>query len=107
MAIRLFADQPVRISRLPSFRAEHFPDSGPYPWLDRPDALDRIELKLQRGEITSAEAGQCRRWAANGYIILNNLIENQILDEVWTAYEKAIRAGKITLQQEPAGEHDP
>ena len=107
MAIKLFADQPVRISRLPSFRAEHFPNSGPYPWLDRPDALDRIDLKLQRGEITSAEAEQCRYWAVNGYIILNNLIENQILDEVWTAYEKAIRAGKIILQQEPAAEHDP
>ena len=107
MAMNLFADQPVRISKLPSFRAEHFPDSGPIPWLDRPDALDMVDLKLRRGEITSAEAEQCRCWAANGYIILNNLIENQILEEVWSAYEKAIRAGKITLQPEPAGEHDP
>jgi hypothetical protein len=107
MAIRLFADQPVKISRLPSFRAEHFPDSGPHPWLDRPDALDRIDMKLQHGEITCAEAEQCRYWAANGYVILHTLIENQILKEVWSAYEKAIRAGKIKLQQEPAAENDP
>src|SRR5881296_3854996 len=104
MAIRLFADQPVRISKLPSFRAEHFPDSGPHPWLDRPDASDRIDLKLQHGEITRAEAEQCRYWAANGYVILQKLVENRILDEVWSAYEKAIHARKITLQPEPAAE---
>jgi hypothetical protein len=36
---RLFADQAVRLSQVPAFRAEHFPYAGPYPWLDRPDAL--------------------------------------------------------------------
>src|SRR5437867_2199674 len=44
---RLFAEQPVKLSRLPSFRAEHFPYSGPYPWLDQPDALEQIEVKLR------------------------------------------------------------
>ena len=33
-----FADAPLNTFRLPSFRAEHFPYSGPYPWLDLPDA---------------------------------------------------------------------
>jgi hypothetical protein len=104
---RLFAEQPVNISKLPAFRAEHFPCSGPYPWLDRPDAFDRIETKVQHGEITTEEAAQCRYWATNGYVILNNLIEDPILNEVWGAYEKAIGTGKITLPLEPAGEGDP
>ena len=104
---KLFADQPVNISKLPAFRAEHFPYSGPYPWLDQPDAFDRIEEKLNGGEITGEEAAQCRFWAENGYVILKNLIEHRTLDEVWKAYEKAIGAGRITLPAEPAGDGDP
>ncbi|MFN0101989.1 MAG: phytanoyl-CoA dioxygenase family protein [Bryobacteraceae bacterium] len=90
-----------------SFRAEHFPDSGPYPWLDRDDALDRIASRLQRHEISENEAELCRQWTANGYVILNNLIENQTLDDVWAGYEEAIRTGRITLPREQAGESDP
>src|SRR5580692_11438147 len=73
---RSFADQAVKTSRLPAFRAEHFPYSGPYPWLDRDDAMDEIERRLQRNEISETDAGFCRCWAANGYVILNNLIES-------------------------------
>src|SRR5882672_2171045 len=91
-----FADQPVKISRLPAFRAEHFPYSGPYPWLDQADALEQIDSRLKRSEITGDEAELCRFWSANGYVILENLIESSVLDDVWGAYEKAIRNGKIT-----------
>ncbi len=102
-----FADTPLKTSRIPSFRAEHFPYSGPYPWLDQPNASARIEEKLTRGAITDEEAAQCRAWAANGYIILNRLIEDEVLDQVWSAYERAIAAGRITLPAEPAAEGDP
>jgi hypothetical protein len=102
-----FADQPVKISRVRSFRAEHFPYSGPYPWLDQDDALARVDARLQQREIASDEADLCRSWAANGYIVLNNLIESRVLDDVWGAYEKAIRSGKIAPPPEPAGENDP
>ena len=104
---RLFADQPVNVLTIPSFRAEHFPYSGPYPWLDRPDALERIDAKLRAGEINEEEAGQCRSWAANGYVIIKNLIDEPTLDEVWNAYEQAIRSGKIKLEREPASDDDP
>jgi hypothetical protein len=102
-----FADQPVKLSSLPSFRAEHFPYSGPYPWLDQDDALSQIDSRLQEKLITAHEAELCRGWAANGYVILNNLIDGKILDDVWGAYEKAIRTGKISVPPEPAGENDP
>jgi hypothetical protein len=102
-----FADQPVTISRLPSFRAEHFPYSGPYPWLDQADAMEQIDSRLKRNEITEHEAELCRCWSANGYVILNNLIENGVLDDVWAAYEKAIETGRIKLPVESAGDNDP
>ncbi len=97
----------MNILKIPSFRAEHFPYSGPYPWLDRPDVLERIEAKLRAGEIDEEEAGQCRSWAANGYVIVKNLIEDRTLDDVWSAYESAIGAGKIKLEREPASDDDP
>ena len=103
----MFADKPVKVSRLPSFRAEHFPYSGPYPWLDRPDALEQVEHKLQTGQITQEEARQCRHWAANGYIIIEKLIEDRVLDSVWSAYDRAIGEGKIRLEAEPAAADDP
>ena len=102
-----FAEQPVRLSKLPSFRAEHFPYSGPYPWLDQPDALERVEAKRDRGAITEEEAAQCRFWHANGYVILKGLFDRSTLDEVWQVYENAVKAGRIALPPEPAGEGDP
>jgi hypothetical protein len=106
MAWNSFADKPVRTSRLPAFRAEHFPASGPFPWLDRPDALEEIEARLARGDISAADADLCRRWARDGYVILDNLIEDAVLDEVWEGYERAIRTQRIVPPAEPAGEGD-
>lgn len=103
----LFADQAVNFSKLPAFRAEHFPYAGPYPWLDCDDAPQRIEEKLQSGEITGEEARQCRFWMENGYIVIDKLLLDEILDDVWEAYERAIRAGKTVPPPEPAGEGDP
>jgi hypothetical protein len=102
-----FADQPVNTLRVPAFRAEHFPYSGPYPWLDHPDALDQIEQRLQQGTISQSEAALCRSWAENGYVIISNLIEDRILDDVWVAYEKAVHNGRIKLPPEPASPDDP
>src|SRR5579871_1067289 len=104
---RMFAERPLNIARLPSFRAEHFPDSGPYPWLDERDASERIDRKLSAGELTPEEASQCRYWTENGYIILKRLIDAPVLEDVWEAYERAVRAGKIQLLPEPAGDGDP
>jgi len=104
---RLFAEKPLHTSKLPAFRAEHFPYSGPYPWLDLPDAPQRIDEKLRGGELTASEASQCRHWAGQGYIILEGLIEDPVLDLVWDSYEHAIASGKIKPPAEPAGEGDP
>src|SRR5688572_25285578 len=103
----LFADHHLKPSRLPSFRAEHFPYSGPHPWLDCDDAADSIAAKLAREEISVAEADICRYWIVNGYIIIENLFDPATLDEVWGHYETAIRRGRIKLLPESVGENDP
>jgi hypothetical protein len=97
----------VKFSKLPAFRAEHFPYAGPYPWLDRPDAFERIDQKRDRGEISGDEAEQCRHWSTHGYIIIKKLIDEPALDAVWGAYEKSIQSGRIKLQAEPAAASDP
>jgi hypothetical protein len=104
---RSFADQPVNTSRLRTFRAEHFPYAGPFPWLDHDDAPEQIEARVQRGEITDTEAELCRCWAADGYVILNRLIEDAVLDDVWEAYDNAVRKGRIVPPPELVGDHDP
>jgi hypothetical protein len=96
------ADRPVNTFRLPAFRAEHFPASGPFPWLDRPDALEQIERRF-----AGRDAELCRKWVADGYVILPGLIDSATLDTVWEAYESAVGAGRIELPPEPAGEGDP
>jgi hypothetical protein len=102
-----FAEQKLTLANIRAFRAEHFPYSGPYPWLDRADAHVEIENKLARGTITAAEAQLCLKWSSDGYVILPRLIEPEILDRVWDSYERAIAAGRIKLNADPAGAGDP
>src|ERR1700733_294879 len=104
---RFFADQALKFSQVPVFRAEHFPYAGPYPWLDRSDAIERIDQRLKLGELTEEDAEQCRFWSRHGYIILRNLIDDATLDTIWNAYEQAIRSGRIRLEAEPASAPDP
>jgi hypothetical protein len=107
MARRWLADQSVSLSTLPSFRAEHFPYSGPYPWLDQPEALEAVESKLTAGQITPEQSEQCRSWSQNGYIIIPKLFDNATLDTVWAGYEEAIQKGSVKLPPEPAADDDP
>ena len=97
----------VKLSKIPSFRAEHFPYAGPFPWLDHDDASEQIDRKLAEGKLTANEAELCRKWSADGYVILPKLIEPEILDGVWGGYEAAAHGGKIELYPDPAGDDDP
>lgn len=74
------ADIPVDIGCIKLFRAESFPESGPSPWLDQPDARDIIERRLSRREITPRQAEICRYWEANGYHVLRGAIDPDTID---------------------------
>ncbi len=102
-----FADVPVDLDAIGELRGDAFPASGPAPWLDRPDALLAVDRRLAEGTITAGDAELCRQWIVDGYLIVENLIEHDLLDRTWEAYEQAIRDGRVTLDPESHGEGDP
>lgn len=97
----------VDLKAMRFYRAEAFPaDGGPAPWLDRPDAEAEIARRLAAGEIDEADAELCRKWARDGYLILEGFYPEALLDETWAAYEAAIAAGEVTPPQEPLFDRD-
>jgi hypothetical protein len=104
---RYIADVPVDLARIAEYRAEAFPQSGPACWLDRPDALLRIDEKVRAGDISDAQADCCRQWVTEGYVIAKNLIDFDLLDRTWEAYEHAISSGVISVADESHGDGDP
>nr|WP_276081637.1 phytanoyl-CoA dioxygenase family protein [Methylobacterium sp. GC_Met_2] len=101
------ADVPVDIGCIKVFRAENFPESGPSPWLDQPDAQEIITRRVARREITPRQAEICRSWEEHGYYVLRGAIDAETIDEAWGAYEAAIARGDVTLAPEKAAEDDP
>lgn len=101
-----FADVPVDLDAIGEFRNDAFPASGPTCWLDRPDALLAVERRLAEEAISADDAEICRKWIVDGYYIAPGLIEHDLLDRTWEAYERAARDGRIVLQPESAGEAD-
>jgi Phytanoyl-CoA dioxygenase (PhyH) len=89
-----------------AFRAAHFPEGGPLPWLDRPDAAEAIARKLAAGEITEREAALARDWLRDGVVLLERYADPARLDALWAAYERALAAGAVTPDG-PATEADP
>lgn len=106
-AVEFFGDQPVDLSLMGSLRADKFPYAGPYPWLDRPDALERIAEKVAAGTLSEKDAEVCRYWVKNGYIILENCVEPSQLDEAWNQYQRAWENGAITLSPDKISPDDP
>lgn len=94
-------DRPVEVATISPARRDAFADAGPAPWLDRPDARDRIDERVRKGEISEALAEMFRFWVDNGYVVLSKFFSDSRLDAAWSAYEAAIKTGKLT----PKGEY--
>jgi hypothetical protein len=103
----LFGEVHVDLSQIGNPRVEKFPEAGPFPWLDRPGAEAEIAKRETAATLTAQEAEQLRSWRINGYLILDKLVEDDLLDEVWTAYQSAIDNGTIQLQPEQISSDDP
>ncbi len=102
-----FADTPVDLESMGLFRRERFPESGPVPWLDRDDALERIDLKLRRGEITDLEASLCRKWHRDGFVHLAGFLAPDFVAEIWQAVEEAMASGVLPVRPEAMVEDGP
>ena len=104
--IECFADESVNLKRLPLFRREHFPASGPVPWLDRDDAEKRIAERLAAGEIRAADAALCRAWRRDGFVILPGFFEDTLLDDLWESMVAAIKAGTLPFSLDTMTENE-
>ena len=102
-----FADVAINPESIDNPRFEKFPYAGPFPWLDRPDAELQIAAKLAAGLIDETEAAACRFWRDNGYLIVERAVEPDVLDQAWSAYEKAVADGTVQLQPETVSPDDP
>jgi hypothetical protein len=101
------ADRCVDLKQIREFRGDVFPDSGPRCWLDRPNALMEIDRRHAAGEITDNQAEICSKWIFDGYCIVPSLIDTDLLDRVWQAYEDAIANGAVKVATESHGPDDP
>src|SRR5436190_498993 len=101
-----FWDQPVRpapvdLAGMSVYRSGGFPADGQAaPWLDGPDADARIAARLAAGEITEAEADLCRRWARDGYLILEGFYPADRLDRL-RGHRSRLRAADLLPGQPP------
>ena len=62
------------------------------PWLDREDREVTIERRLRSGALTEEQAGWCRSFAKDGYLVFAGLIPEDQIDHVWGAYERFCEA---------------
>lgn len=102
VANQFFGREPVDLSALKSFRFENFPYEGPYPWLDQPDWDRRVAARVEAGALTETDAMLCRKWAEDGYVILERCVDEPTLDRAWAAYERAMAEGRVKPPPSPA-----
>lgn len=90
---RFVSESVVDLREMRVFEMEAFPDCGPLPWLDRPDAPEKIEdLSVSR-----ETADKYHQWRSDGYLVLEGLIDSATLDTAWAAYERAVEEKRIEL----------
>lgn len=100
-------DEPVAVEDVEVWRADRFPARGPQPWLDRDDALGAIERRRSVGKLTDFEADLCREWVADGFVVVQDLLDPALLDWAWESYEDAIADRVVLPPAEPQFDGDP
>ncbi|HZH44653.1 MAG TPA: phytanoyl-CoA dioxygenase family protein [Lysobacter sp.] len=62
-------------------------------WVDAPDAEERISAKLAAGAITASEAEMLRRFVRDGFVILDELLPEPMVERANAALDEAIAQG--------------
>lgn len=74
-------------------------DSRMYPydthtaWFDRPDAEQHIERMLSSGRITDVEATHLREFVRLGYLTVEGLIDDDLIEQINVEIDDAVAAG--------------
>ncbi len=85
----------VPIDHLQHVTGRDFPQAGPFPWLDRPDAEAAIEARLAAGTLTVEQADGCRFFHEHGYYVAKRLIPEDVIAATFGAYLDARRDGTL------------
>lgn len=67
-------------------------DARLLPWFDRPDAMEHVEGWLRQGRIGAEEAAALRHFVIEGYIVLPDLIEAELLARINGEIDQAVAA---------------
>ena len=59
-------------------------------WIDQPDALQKVEEKLQAGNITAVEARLLSDFIQNGFVVLQEKLPDHMVEEANRAIDDAI-----------------
>lgn len=62
-------------------------------WFDRPDALDEIARRERAGALNAVDAALLRHFVEHGYVVLENLIDEALIDAVNRDIDAAVRGG--------------
>lgn len=75
--------------------ASYYPyeDAALTAWFDRPDALDVIERRRSAGELSALDAQHLRDFVTRGYVVLEELVDDALIDAVNLELDDAIAKG--------------
>jgi ectoine hydroxylase-related dioxygenase (phytanoyl-CoA dioxygenase family) len=75
--------------------SSYYPANDPKatPWFDRPDAIDEVNRRLREGKISGEEAKTLHQFVDKGYVILEELIDDETVDEVNREIDDAVAQG--------------
>jgi ectoine hydroxylase-related dioxygenase (phytanoyl-CoA dioxygenase family) len=75
--------------------AAYYPyqDAALSAWFDRPDALAVIDRRLAAGELSAHDAQHLRDFVLRGYVVLEDLLDDAVVDAVNLEIDDAIAKG--------------
>lgn len=88
-------EERVDIRHKERITARDFPNAGPLMWLDRPDAAQAIEQRLQAGTLTPEQAEHCLHFARHGFVTLPKLVSEEVIDAAMTTYVRGREDGTL------------
>jgi hypothetical protein len=86
-------------------RAEMFPQIGPMAWLDREDHDALISAAEASGYLTEYGAQMCRRFARDGYCVIEGAVSHEDCDRAWHAFDGWARSHPEIVGEVPDKVH--
>ncbi len=73
--------------------SKYYPYAQHTAWFDRPDADEHIQKLLTQGDINEVEAAKLRQFVQEGYLEIEGLIDEALVDAVNAEIDKAVAEG--------------